>query len=90
MTGVLLGLLLLTSKIKGDLWSIVEYTMNIMKEALKDIDEIRDGITPENRRSKLALLFKGMLHILVLFPSAYFRTIKLVCSIVSEVIKRMA
>ncbi len=75
LTGFLLGLLLLTWKIKNDLWSIVEYTMNIMKEALTDIDEIKDKISPENRNNKLALLFKGILHIV---------TVPLITEIVSE------
>ena len=66
LTGILTGLLFLTSKMKSDMWGIVDYSLVIMKSAVSDMNQVNNQITKENRKDVLGLLFKGIIHIVTI------------------------
>lgn len=65
-TGILIGLLFLIQKMKTDLWGIIHYSLEIMKAAVSDLKQVNHQITKENRKQKLGLLFKGIIHIVTI------------------------
>ncbi len=65
-TGLLLGLLFLTWKMRSDLWSIVEYSLDILKSAISDLNHIGNKITSDNKKNIMGLLFKGIIHIVTI------------------------
>jgi len=65
-TGLLFGLVFLTWRIRTQLWSIIEYTLSIMKSAIQDIHQVGSQITAENRASVFSLLFKGIIHLVTI------------------------
>jgi ABC-type multidrug transport system fused ATPase/permease subunit len=64
--GILLGLLILTWRMKSDIWSIIDYSFNTMQLATGDLSQINNKLNKENRKNTLGLLFKGILHILTI------------------------
>ncbi len=74
-SGVLMGLLFLTWKMKSDIWGIVDYSFDIMKSAVNDINQVNNQITKNNRKEVLGLLFKGIIHIV---------TIPLISKVISD------
>jgi len=66
LTGVLIGLLFLTRKIKSDLWGIVNYSLEVMKSALSDMNQVNNYITTTNRKEVFGVLFKGIIHIVTI------------------------
>jgi len=74
-TGLVLGLLFLTKKIKKDLWGIINYSLDIMKSAVNDLNQMNSQINVENRKDVLGLLFNGIIHIV---------TIPMMSKIISE------
>ena len=60
-TGILVGLLLLTWRMKSDMLGIVNYTLEIMKTTVRDMNQINSQISKENRTEVFGLLFKGIL-----------------------------
>jgi len=73
--GILLGLLFLMWKMKTDIWGIVDYSLEIMKSAVSDLNHVSNQVTKENRKDVLGLVFKGVIHIV---------TIPMVTKIISE------
>lgn len=65
-TGVLIGLLFLSWKMKSDMWGIVDYSLEIMKSAISDMNQVSNQMTKENRKDVLGLLFKGIIHIVTI------------------------
>jgi len=74
-SGILFGFIFLTWKLKSDMWGIVEYSLNIMRSVVEDLNQVNDRINPENRKQVLTLLFKGIVHIV---------TIPMLTKIISE------
>lgn len=60
------GLILLVRKLKLDIWRIIEYTIDLLKSVVADIDKIKNQISPKSRRSVFTLVFKGIIHIIVI------------------------
>ena len=65
-TGVLIGLLLLIWKMKSDVWSIIEYSLNMMNSAIGDLNKVNHQIDGENKKYVLGLLFQGITHIVII------------------------
>ncbi len=65
-SGILAGLLFLTWKMKSDMWGIINYSLDIMKSAVMDINQVNNQIDKENRKDILGLLFKGIIHIITI------------------------
>ena len=66
ITGILFGLLILTWKMKSDMWGIVDYSLEIMKSAVSDLNQVNSQISKENIKDILGLLFKGIIHIVTI------------------------
>jgi len=100
LTGLFLGLLLFTWRLKADLKGIVEYALGVMKSGATDLSQVSNKITPENRKDVMGLLFKGVIHIVTipmmgevaaqkvpLFGGTVKSLIKKVLNIVSDTVK---
>ncbi len=87
LNGILLGVLFLTWKMKSDMWGIVAYSLNIMKSAVEDLNQVNNQISPENRKSVLTLLFKGIVHIVTIPMLAKILSDKI--PILGGVVKRL-
>ncbi len=66
LLGLTFGLLFLTWKMKKDMWGIINYSLNIMNDAVIDMNDVGDKMTPGNRKNVLGLLFKGIIHIVTI------------------------
>ncbi|MGD1846099.1 MAG: hypothetical protein ACFB10_11960 [Salibacteraceae bacterium] len=66
LSGLFLGLLLLMTKIRKDVWSIMEFTIGIAESAIEDLSKTKNKITPENRKRVYSLLFLGVFHLVVI------------------------
>lgn len=66
VVGMLLGLMMLTNRLKTDVLGIMDYSMGIMKAAAADIDTAKVNIPPEGRKDALRMLYKGIIHIVTL------------------------
>lgn len=64
--GLLIGLLLLTHQMKSDIFNIVDYTIEMMESALKDVKQLNGSVSSNNSTENLKLLFKGMIHIVTI------------------------
>jgi len=53
ITGILIGLFFLTWKMKSDILGILSYSLEIMRSAINDIDDVNSKITRENRNCLL-------------------------------------
>jgi len=60
------GLILLVRKLKLDIWRIIEYTIDLLKSVIADIDKIKNQISPKSRRRVFTLVFKGIIHIIII------------------------
>lgn len=66
LSGILAGLLFLIWKMKSDIWSVIEYSLDIMKSAVGDISHVKNQLTAQNSRDILALLFTGVIHVVTI------------------------
>lgn len=66
VNGLLFGLIFLIWKMKSHMWGIVNYSLDIMKSAVTDMNQINNQVTKENRKNVLGLLFKGIIHIVTI------------------------
>lgn len=66
VNGVLFGLLFLTWKLKSDIGGIINYSLDIMKTAASDINQVNNQVNAQNRKDVLGLLFKGIIHIVTI------------------------
>lgn len=91
ITGVLLGLLFLTWKMKSDMWGIIDYSLNIMKSAVNDINQVSHQVNAENRKDVLGLLFKGVIHIVTIpmLSQVISDKVPLVGGIVNRFVKKL-
>lgn len=89
--GISFGLLLLLIKMKKDIWSVVNYTLDIMKSAVKDLAKVNNQITEENKKDVLSLLFKGILHIVTIpmFTEIMTSKIPIIGFLISKLLKKV-
>lgn len=66
ITGILIGLLFLIWKMKSDLLGVINYSLDIMKSAVKDLKNVGKHVNQENKKDILGLLFKGITHIVTI------------------------
>jgi len=65
-TGVLLGLILLMDRMRTDMWGVIDFSIEIMKKAVRDLKLANLNINDENSKDSLGLLFKGIIHIVTI------------------------
>lgn len=66
INGLLLGMLLLSWKMKSDILGILNYSLDIMRSAIGDINQVKSRTKTGNRKQVLGLLFKGIIHIVMI------------------------
>jgi len=90
-TGVLIGLLFLTWKMKSDIWGIVDYSLKIMKSAVNDMNQVNNQITISNRKDINGLLFKGIIHIVTIpmMSKIISNKVPFVGGIVNRIVKKI-
>lgn len=91
VVGLLLGLLFLTSKMKADMWGIVNYSLEIMKSAVYDTNLVNNQVTKENRKDVLGLLFKGIIHIVTIpmMSAAISAKVPILGDFINRIVKRI-
>ncbi len=91
LLGITFGLLFLTWKMKKDMWGIINYSLNIMNDAVIDLNEVGHQLTPENRKQVLGLLFKGIIHIVTIpmMSQAISENVPLVASPIKAFTKKV-
>ncbi len=89
--GVLFGFLFLTWKMKNDMFGVIEYTLDIMKTSVSDVSLMSSGLTPQNRKEKLSLLFSGIIHIVTIptFANVIANKVPVVGGFLTGVFKRV-
>lgn len=65
-TGLLTGLLFLMARMRKDMWGIIDYSLGMMRAAVKDLEQVNSQIDESNRKDVMALLFKGIIHIVTI------------------------
>jgi len=66
LNGTLFGVLLLLWKMKKDMFGVMKYSLNIMKECTVDLKHVSTITTKENKKETLGLLFLGITHIVTI------------------------
>ena len=90
-SGFFLGVLFLMWKMKKDIWGIVDYSLDIMKSALQDLNLMNNQIRKENRKEVLGLLFKGVIHIVTIpmLSKVISEKVPFVGGLINRVIKKV-
>ncbi|WP_025668131.1 hypothetical protein [Aquimarina megaterium] len=91
VVGIITGLLFLIWKMKSDMWSIINYSLEIMKSAVTDINQVNNQVNKENRKDVLGLLFKGVIHIVTIpmISKIISDKVPLVGGIVNRIVKKI-
>lgn len=91
LLGILFGLLFLSWKMKKDMWGIINYSLNIMNDAVIDMNAVGTQLTPGNRKNVLSLLFKGIIHIVTIpmLSQAISENVPLVSGLVKGFVKKV-
>jgi len=66
--GVLFAGVFLIRKMKSDIGGIMEYTIEILKEAISDISELNQNMKATEKKESIKLLYLGIMHV-VTIPS---------------------
>lgn len=91
ISGALVGLLFLIWKMKSDIFGIVNYSLDIMKSAISDLNKVNNQMTDDNKKDVLGLLFKGIVHIVTvpMISKVISDKVPFVGGVVNRVIKRI-
>lgn len=65
-TGLLTGLLFLVHRMRKDMWGIIDYSLGMMRAAVRDLQQVNHQIDDKNRKDVMGLLFKGIIHIVTI------------------------
>ena len=89
--GIQIGILILSWKIKSDIYYIVKFTLEITESALTDINKINSKITKVNRKEVFGLLFKGIIHIVTIptLSKVIIDKVPFVAGLVNKIVKRV-
>ncbi len=90
INGVFFGLILVMRKFKADMYSVIEYSLIIMKDCITDLRQVHETTNGENRKDTLNLLFLGITHIVTIpmVTVAIRNKIPLIGGLISDLIKR--
>tara|TARA_B110000037_G_C16968323_1_gene443958 strand:+ start:40 stop:807 length:768 start_codon:yes stop_codon:yes gene_type:complete len=66
LNGILFGMLLVLWKMKKDMFGVMKYSLNIMKECIVDLKHVSTITKKENKKETLGLLFLGITHIVTI------------------------
>lgn len=66
INGLLLGVLLVLWEMKKDIYSVIEYSLNILKECIIDLNNVSLVTSEKNRQKTINLLFLGIIHIVTI------------------------
>ena len=69
ITGFFAGIIWLTITFRGDIMAMMNYSMDILKGIVADVDKLNSGSNKGNLGSNLTLLFAGVVHIITI-PAA--------------------
>lgn len=91
LLGIISGLFFLMWRMKSDMWGIISYSLEIMKSAVTDLNQVNNQIDNENRKEVLGLLFKGIIHIVTIpvLSKAISTKVPFVGGIVNSIIKKV-
>ena len=91
MTGGFISMLILVRKMKGDMWNIMDYSLDIMDGAVSDLHQAHHHVRSEDRVEAMSLLFHGIIHIVTIpmLAKGMTKGIPVIGKMVSRVAKRV-
>lgn len=91
INGLLFGILLVMWRLKSDVYSIVSYSLSIMKDCVVDVKQVNKTTTKENRKGVLRLLFLGITHVVTIpmVTTALGNKIPLIGFVIGGIMKRI-
>jgi hypothetical protein len=89
--GVLIGMILVLWKLKTDIYSVLKYSLTIMKGCVLDIKHMNKTTTTENRKETLGLLFLGITHIVTIpmVTVALTNKVPLIGGLLNNIVKKI-
>ena len=66
LTAILFGILLILRKIKKDVLHIINYSFDILKQAISDLNQIKTDTSFKNLNQSVDLLFKGIMQLVTI------------------------
>lgn len=90
LNGLFVGILLVLWRLKKDIYSIIEYSLTIMKDCVKDLKQVNLSSSKEKKKENLSLIFLGVTHIVTIpmVNTALSNKVPLIGGIVNGVIKK--
>ena len=90
LNGIVYGVIFVMWKLKSDIYSIIEYSLGILKNSVTDLQHIGKTTVHNNKKETLGLLFLGITHIVTIpmVTTALSNKIPLVGGLISGIIKR--
>lgn len=91
LLGALSGVLLLFYKAREDLFAILEFSLEVMKNVVADLKNLGNKIPPDERARSFKMLFQGVIHIVMIpmITNALSGKIPLVGFMLKWLIKRI-
>ncbi len=89
--GISFGLLLLIFRLKKDIIEIAKFCLEMLRQIVGDLDQVNGTISEENKQEVLRMLFKGIVHIVVIpmLTTVLKRKIPIVGLIISSLFRRV-
>ena len=66
ITGICLGYLVLTKRMKKDVWGIVDHSLSMMKALMQDASQVRESMPKEKKKESTIMLFQGVIHLVTI------------------------
>ncbi len=90
INGFFVGILFLTFKLKTDIQSILEYSFDILKSCIIDMNKA-NSLSKNNRKNVLSLLFKGITHIITIptLSDVISNKVPFIGNIIKRIIKKI-
>lgn len=91
ITGLFSGLFYLTIRFRSDIRSIMNYSMDIMRGIVEDLDKLNTQTDATNRKEVLQLLFLGVMHIITIpvVSDIIGNRVPFIGGLVSRLVKRV-
>ena len=91
LCGLLFGLLFLLSRLKTDVGEIANYSLDLMKTSVEDLNQVNSKINDENKKDVMNLLYKGIIHVVTIpmLSTAVSEKLPFIGGAVNGVIKKV-
>ena len=90
-SGLLFGLMFLLNRMKSDIGQIANYSLELMKTSVQDLNQVNHQINEDNKKDVLNLLYKGIIHVVTIpmLSAAVSEKLPFVGGLVNRVVKKV-